>query len=102
MIESGRSGIDAERLASLLALGIDTTFVLHGTRASDAGEQAVDWELVSQILVSLDRWCKSYRASLRPEETARALKVLYTHFFQTKRVSDDHVADVMDLATRRI
>lgn len=94
MIEAGKSGLDASRLATLDVVGIDTIYVMSGLHRAEM----VDWQIVSQILHALDTWSKSRRIELGPAKTARALKILYAHFQVTGILDEPYLADLMGLA----
>lgn len=99
MIESGRSGIDAERLAGLgQTLGVDVRFVMSGERGVSVVAREINWDLVEGILKGLHRWATKNRIKLTPEKTARALRVLYQHFAEKGAVDDRLLDDTMDMA----
>lgn len=99
MIETGRSGLDAERLAELgKTLGVDVTYVMTGEPAAIAVAAQINWSLVESILKGLYRWADRHRIKLTPERTRLALSVLYRHFAARGVVDDAVLDDTLDLA----
>ena len=99
MVETGRSGIDAERLAALgKSLGVDVTYVMTGERAAVAIAEQINWDLVEGILKGLSRWAMRNRIKMTPEKTGRALRVLYRHFAAQGAVDEALLDDTMDMA----
>lgn len=99
MIETDRSGLEAQRLSELGAqTGLDVIYVLTGRRAKVAAVDLLDWQLAEGILQGLERWAVRRRIELTPEKTARALRILYRHLSVEGVVDDARIAETMDLA----
>lgn len=99
MIESGRSGLDTERLFELgKKIPIDTIYVATGEHSRQAGARLLDWTLVESILKAIDRWATMNHVVLPPEKITLILKILYHHFAEKGVVDAARVEETLRLA----
>ncbi len=99
MVESGKSGLDAERLAQLsLNLGIDAHYVMFGEPLARAGVRALDPILLMSILNGIARWRKRNTVEISAEKHARLLKHLYEHFCQLESVEEGRIDEALAAA----
>lgn len=98
MLETDRSGLDAQRLVEFGERGVDVSYVLTGLPARQAAGRALDWELVELILTGLWQWSTKHRVTLPPAKVALALKILYEYFAEKGEVDAKRLDEVMQLA----
>ena len=71
---------------------------MTGERAAIAIAEQINWDLVEGILKGLVRWATRHRIKMTPEQTSRALRVLYRHFAAQGAVDAGLLEDTMDMA----
>lgn len=99
MIESGRSGMETERLFALgKTIPIDVMYVASGERSQQAGARLLDWTLVETILKAVGRCATMNQVVLTPEKTALILKILYQFFAEKGVVDPARVDEAIRLA----
>lgn len=89
---------DARYLARIEAVGVDVRFILHGERTTEQVNRLFDWELLSEIYVSVDEWLVEQGLALHPQKKLQLVKILFDHMAERGVVDRAKVAELMRAA----
>ena len=89
---------DARYLAAIEAVGVDVRFIVHGERTTEQVSRLFDWELLSEIYVTVDAWLVEQGLALHPQKKLQLVKILFDHMAESGVVDRAKVAELMRAA----
>lgn len=98
MIETGKAGLDAMRVAGLRSAGFDLDYLLFGEREDRRAGEVLNWELLFAIIEHLNDRCRRKKVRLSPEKVKAIVKHVYLQLVEKGDVDEATLESILRIA----